>query len=217
MIKRISNLNSVLTNLKSDGVCVIDDYTKGDELSNLREEVVRLCETRGEIYEFGKNYRGSNLLSHKTHAPHIFNAFDKSWMKELNKNYQNQRFCENIFGTHDYKVSTNGSAANGWLHFDKRITLKFLIYLTHVNRSNGVFYCSPGSHLVTPQLRKEIKDYKKERRLKLNFPTIVEQYPPEPVIGKAGTLIVFDTDVFHLGGKVEDGKERVVIRGHCIY
>jgi len=215
MIKRTSDLTLVLTNLKCDGVCVIDDYTKGDELYRLREEVLRLCKTRGGFYEFGRNYRGGNLLSHKQHAPHVFNAFDRSWMKELNKNYRGQRFCENIFATYDYKASTDGSAANGWLHFDKRRCLKFFIYLTHIDESNGAFYCSPGSHLVTYQLRKEIKDYKKERRLEINFPKIVEQYPPEPVIGKAGTLIVFDTDVFHFGGRVEEGEERVVIRGHC--
>ena len=34
------------------------------------------------------------------------------------------------------------------------------------------------------------------------------------VAGKAGTLIVFDTDLFHFGGRVEDNKERLMIRLH---
>ena len=43
----------------------------------------------------------------------------------------------------------------------------------------------------------------------LEFP-----YKEEKVIGSAGDLVVFDTDTFHRGGLVEDGKERVVLRMH---
>ena len=36
-----------------------------------------------------------------------------------------------------------------------------------------------------------------------------------PVEGKAGTLIVFDSDVFHQGGKInKKGAERIVLRMH---
>ena len=36
-----------------------------------------------------------------------------------------------------------------------------------------------------------------------------------PVEGKAGTLIVFDSDIFHQGGKInKKGAERIVLRMH---
>jgi hypothetical protein len=34
------------------------------------------------------------------------------------------------------------------------------------------------------------------------------------MIGGAGTLILFDSDVFHMGGVLKDGGERMVTRIH---
>jgi len=54
-----------------------------------------------------------------------------------------------------------------------------------------------------------------KNRIELDYPELLEEYPSEPVEGKAGTLIVFDTNTFHKGGLVEEEKERLVVRLHC--
>ena len=97
---------------------------------------------------------------------------------------------------------------------------KFFIYLTDVDKSCGAFSCVPGSHLLGKELRqnarKESKNYSKIRnRIFVDY-TNLKAYKNkiEPIEAPKGTVIVFDTDVFHMGGKVKTGKERVVIRSH---
>ena len=55
----------------------------------------------------------------------------------------------------------------------------------------------------------------KKNRIFLDYPEL--DYTEEdivPVLGGAGDLIIFDTDVFHMGGVVKEGFERLLIRGH---
>ena len=49
-------------------------------------------------------------------------------------------------------------------------------------------------------------------RIDLDYPEL--NYTLNPIIGPVGTTIVFDTDLFHMGGNVVDGQERLVIRSH---
>ena len=51
-------------------------------------------------------------------------------MLEVAQNYMSHPNLNNeLFITHDYKHD-NGLARNGYLHFDRTFTFKFLIYLT---------------------------------------------------------------------------------------
>ena len=205
--------------LKSDGVFLINDYVTGDDLKILYDEVLNLCETEGGYYEFGRNYRGPGLKTFPSDSP-IKQIYTSDWMKSLYFHYtgQNQGYCSSIFATHDYK-NNEGLARNGWLHFDRTNCLKFFIYLTDINKTNGAFSCSPGSRSKGKELRKKAwvsKNYENvKNRIELDYKELIIKYPVFPVEAKAGTLIVFDTDCFHKGGECEDGKSRLVVRAHC--
>lgn len=218
MISRITafeNQPDTINLLRKEGIFIVENYIQGTALQKLHQEVLFLCEQKGGYYELGRNYRGGDLASHKADSLILFDTFNQEWMKNLNSSYRNQVFCDNIFATYDFKPPSDGSAKNSWLHYDKHRCLKFFIYLTDIDKDSGAFYCSPYSIKKTQTLRKTIKDYAKERRLEETFPELVKKYPPEAVEGKAGTLIVFDTDCFHKGGKCQKGKSRLVVRGHC--
>ena len=45
-----------------------------------------------------------------------------------------------------------------------------------------------------------------------HYPEI--EYELTPMLGPAGTLLIFDSDVLHKGGNVQEGKERIVVRAH---
>ena len=63
------------------------------------------------------------------------------------------------------------------------------------------------------RLTKEIEELK--NRILLDYPDL--GYTSDevvPVLGNAGDLIIFDTDLFHLGGVVKENNERLIIRGH---
>ena len=98
------------------------------------------------------------------------------------------------------------------LHFDKRQSLKFFIYLTDTDESNGAMRASPGSNYINRELRQEAM---KKNRLDDNKNVLSDDDVPSlPIIGSAGTMFVFDTDMAHGASLVQPGKIRKTIRGH---
>ncbi|MEQ8508625.1 MAG: phytanoyl-CoA dioxygenase family protein [Rhodospirillaceae bacterium] len=98
------------------------------------------------------------------------------------------------------------------LHFDKRQVLKFFVYLTDTDESNGAMRAAPGSHYIN-----------REKRLAAMASGTINEIPnvlPEPevpsipITGPAGTLFVFDTDMAHGASHVSAGKTRRTMRGH---
>ena len=101
------------------------------------------------------------------------------------------------------------------LHFDKLRALKFFLYLTDTTADNGAFSCIPRSHLAAQKRvcrhlgqGRALKDLKNR-----DLPSFSGK--DVPVEGKAGSLIVFDSDVLHRAGDVKPGLIRRVIRTHC--
>lgn len=222
MIKRLeegATISDMVEILKSDGVFLINEYVSGEFLNGLHDEVLGLCESKGGHYEFGRNFRGPSLKSFPTDS-YTHKLYDSDWMRALDKIYRgtDTGFCSSIYATYDYK-SDEGLARNGWLHFDRSNCLKFFVYLTDVDKTNGAFSVSPGSRSKGKELRESAwssKNYETVlNRIDLDYPELKDEYPFEPVEAKAGTMIVFDTDTFHKGGECEDGKSRLVVRAHC--
>ena len=107
-----------------------------------------------------------------------------------------------------------------WWRNGRNWFLKFFIYLTDIDKSCGAFTICPKSRQRGAELRNEAHKRSKnyhdvKNRIELDYPELLETYPPEPIEAKAGTLLVFDTDIFHKGGQVEEGKERLIVRLHC--
>ena len=218
-LKEGATINDMLDLLKSDGVFLVDEYVTGDNLKGLHDEVLNLCETKGGHYEFGRNFRGPSLSGFQKDS-FVRKIFDSEWMRYLDKEYRGTTggYCSAIYATHDYK-NNEGLARNGWLHFDRSNSLKFFIYLTDIDKTNGAFSVSPGSRSKGKELRESAwsaGNYEEVlNRIDLDYPELKDDFPFEPVEAKAGTLIVFDTDTFHKGGECEEGKSRLVVRAHC--
>jgi ectoine hydroxylase-related dioxygenase (phytanoyl-CoA dioxygenase family) len=98
------------------------------------------------------------------------------------------------------------------LHFDRNNVLKFFIYLTDTDESNGAMRALPGSNLRNRATRLEA--------LKTTFVRDIANVVPEPetpslpITGVAGTMFVFDTDVCHGASTVAAGRFRRTMRGH---
>ena len=207
--------SDMLSTLSSEGIFLIEDFLSEAESKKLFLEVKELCNTRGGHYEFGRNYRGGNLNSHSTS---IANTFSTPWMEELSKKYTgNNSYGDKVYATHDF-ISDKGLARNGWLHFDRSHSLKYFLYLIDVDRGNGAFSISPGTNVIGKQLREEAwksKEYEGvKNRIEIDYPELLNDNKPIPVEAPKGTLIVFDSDTFHKGGIVDQGRERLVIRLH---
>lgn len=235
-LKEVKKLSQIL---KEHGIFTINNYLLKNEVSELKEEVLNQHKIIGNSYPFGSTYSIKNpkeLLSESFQK----RAFSNTWMKELFLDYNNnvsKGFFDSIYSTHDYKFDGK-IGRNGYLHFDRNSSLKFFLYLNDVTEDNGAFYIQPGSHILGKKLREKAwgtfipspndsffkkilnktfgNDFKNvKNRLELDYPQLYEPNKLVPVEGKAGTLIVFDSDIFHQGGKINiKDKERIVLRSH---
>lgn len=121
--------------------------------------------------------------------------------------------CRDVMLTHEFKHDI--MERNKWLHFDRWRTLKAMVYLTDVVDGCGPFSVVPKTHKKAAPIRRKFKNLPYENRLnriELDYPELMQE--PIGLFGKAGTLILFDSDVFHLGGNISEGNERKLIRSH---
>lgn len=232
----ISKLKSILD---QKGIFKIDSYLTLPEIDSIKSEVLKYHKTNGKTYPFGSTY-AINDLKHLPSDSFQKSIFSKRWMKELFLAYNNnisKGFFSSIYSTHDYKF--DGSIGrNGFLHFDRNASLKFFLYLNDVTKENGAFYIQPGSNKLGKKLREKAwgkliptpndnfikKIFQKffgktfnqvKNRIEIDYPELYDSSKLIPVEGKAGTLIVFDSDIFHLGGLIEKkGLVRLVLRMH---
>ena len=210
----LSEKENVVNTLREYGICKISNYLSGEILNNLTLEVKEALKGEGDdSYAFGKA-----LKFFRPPLPVMSDVFSSSEMSAVAYDYMGEHYLNyDIFITHDWKHD-NGLARNGYLHFDRRFTFKFLVYLSDVDENCGPFSIVPRSHLKGKELREKMggDEYEdKKNRIFLDYPEL--GYTEEdivPILGKAGDLIVFETDIFHLGGLVEEGRERLLIRGH---
>ena len=133
-------------------------------------------------------------------------------MESLTKMYMGPEcdFNSKIFLCKDVVGSSH--VANE-LHFDVLRTFKFFLYLTDTNEENGAFRVIPGSHQITHYIRKRLGDQITYENRALTRELPMTPKDTMPVIGEAGTLIIFDSDVFHQAGTMREGV-RKVMRAH---
>jgi ectoine hydroxylase-related dioxygenase (phytanoyl-CoA dioxygenase family) len=102
-------------------------------------------------------------------------------------------------------------------HFDRIPTLKFMLYLNDLSYTSGAFCLSAGSHLWTkenfgPYHRRKSHGAPGFLEKSRNIPAHILRRL-KPIEGKAGTIIVFDTDCIHHQGIVQTGQANI-IRAH---
>lgn len=218
-INNIKDTDKIISILKEYGICRIPNYLKDESLTNLKEEVETIVKkNKNRTYEFGNAIRltqNSYINKHKN----ITSVFKNKKFDEIAKKYMGKptNLNSDVFITHDY-IADKGLARNGFLHFDRTYTFKFFIYLTDVNEDSGPFSVIPKSHKVGKDLRKKTTgNYDNQKnRILLDYPNLgYKETDIVPILGEKGDLIIFETDLFHMGGVTKNGGERLIIRGHC--
>ncbi len=205
--------------IKSDGVVVIPNFCSATDLEKLKDEYHSILVGnhqdndwfQNRPYSLGVAAILSKTEGMKKEYPFSFNFFSQPIMQSITDSYLGKGFQSNqkIFVVKD--VVGNSHHAND-LHFDVQRTIKFFLYLGDTTAKNGAFSCIPGSHLITDKIRKENSDKISYENREFSRKLPYDSKDIIPVEGKAGSLIIFDTDVFHQTGKVSEG-ERWVMRG----
>ncbi len=199
------------------GIVAIPGYLAGAKLGAVRDECRRLAADRSpgiieRDYHCGESLLVDRSLWEYYRYPEISAMCDSHFMRDIATRFLGNRcaFNNQFLLTRETEA---GVPITG-LHFDRLHTLKFFIYLLDTTRANGAFECVPASHKLTARIRA----YHLRRGVRLldlpNFdvPSVLEA--PTAIEGKAGTLLVFTTDLFHRGGVIQEGNERWVLRAH---
>jgi len=199
------------------GVALLPEFTNKDHLDHLITEFHFILnnEFKGKTslsMNFGK---AAKIIPHQldvTYLPKTTSFFNNPLMKELVYSFLGKKsnFNEEIYVMKEI-VGTNHVAHQ--LHFDVTRTFKFMVYLKDTTSLNGAFVCFPGSQNIAKGIRKK---YKKMINYENLLPTRDLPYTKNDLItleGLAGSLIIFDTNIFHQGGVVNKG-ERWIMRSH---
>ena len=217
----MNNLHEIISEIEEIGYYVIENFV--DNIQDVRCEVEDILANVNDdsSYKFGKAFRLQPSEDTLKSYPSLKNLFLTPWFHSLAKQYlKKEQLYSEIFMTHEYR-NDRGMEANGYLHFDKFSTFKYMIYLTDADETSGAFSCVPGTRIDGQFLRErawaagyEHKDIKNKPLLDYNDGCGYSIEDIKPICAPAGTLIIFDTDLFHLGGRIKENNERKLLRFH---
>ncbi len=203
-------------NLLINGFAVINDFLGKDtyEFQQLKILYANLIKEKDpSSYEGGsckvfKNIK--NDLSENLQALKIF--YLNKTIKKVSEHILGKNVNVDVFQTLDTDKSSHIAQAP---HFDRIPTLKFMLYMNDIDTKNGALFCSPGSHhwvkkeFPLPRPKFNNKEFFRKTREIPNF--IIDNLIP--LNGKEGQLIIFDTDVIHKQGLVENSNCKI-FRAH---
>ena len=196
----------ISTEVINNGFSVVEGYFT---ISKEQEELIDNF-LNGKEFERGAVYRTNSVLElPKNISQLVCNEDIKKVFTKMSRDIR----CQEVFITHECK--TGILTRPNQLHFDRLRSLKVMVYITDVNEKCGPLSVVPGSHKKSRSLRRQFINMPYENRqniIKKYYPHLYEN--PTKICGGKGTVIFFDSDVFHLGGKNEIGHERKIIRSH---
>lgn len=212
----IRDVPAIIERLETDGVVLVPGYLEPEAIAGATCECRELFDrtpswAHHEDYSVGQSVRMERRNIDPAAFPVISSAFARPELEAVMRTFFGEGY---IFSRTVYAIlNIVGSTTHVQQpHYDKMRHLKSFVYLTDVGAANGPFHCIPGSHLLTREAQGENR-----RRHIVPTDEDARMLPPEladrglPVLGEAGTLILFDSDILHYAGIVREG-ERLAIR-----
>lgn len=213
--------SDILNGLKKDGLVILPNYIQEAVLEGLNKEFENLLVTRSRAIKAFDLEKGAGVgitrskLKEKE-FPYTHWFYNQPLMHDIKDKYVHPTAPLNskIYVVNDVVGTT--TYANT-LHYDVQKCLKFFIYLNDVTANNGAFEFIGGTHHWVENIRRssdasnitfENRDF--SRKLPFDESHVI------PLEAKAGTMFIFDTDIFHRTGTTSLG-ERKIMRGHTYF
>ncbi|GLK99215.1 phytanoyl-CoA dioxygenase family protein [Dactylosporangium matsuzakiense] len=207
----IHDVQRILDVLEQDGVVLVPGYLNPEEVTAAGAECHELFERtppwgHHEEYSLGQSVRMERSDVDSSRFPILAAAFARPELEAVVHGFfgDGYIFSRTVYAILDVVGSTTRVQQ---LHYDKMRHLKSFVYLTDVGPANGPFHCVPGSHLLTRDLQRD----NRERNVVPSdddarvLPAELHEHRVA-VVGSAGTLILFDSDIAHHAGIVSEGQ-----------
>jgi len=216
-----ATVEDIINMIKENGLVILPNFLSKVELELFDEEFEKLVKAKGRGLKTFPLEKGEGVGITRTKLrekdfPSTAEFFDRPFMHKIVESYVHPtaKLNSKIYVVRDVVGTT--TYAND-LHFDVQKCLKFFLYINDVSANNGAFEYAAGTHKWVEELRRS--DRAKEitfenRELSRELP-----YEEDHVISleaPAGTLFLFDTDMFHRTGTTSMG-ERKIMRGHTYF
>ena len=182
-----------------------------------REDIARLYETYNEI-KLKDDYLCGHASTSQLRESEIsrFPEMD-SLLKKVRHEFEQIIGSSAIRLMKLWLVSSNHSSSNPdtlpyITHFDKRRSLKAMVYLHDVTIEHGPIHLGRTKDNVNIEKRRQSlpKDYKQHGLNLISNDEIKGSL--SPVLGQSGDVIFFDTNMPHKAGLVSEGFKREVLR-----
>lgn len=212
----------IIHSIRQEGIAILPSFLNEIELAEILPEFEKcLVNEPPSKYPFGRATRLTNYEARIAEYPHVVECFSKPIFQILTNLFYDEDFIFNhyIYFTHETRTDI-GMGGNGYLHFDRNHSFKIFFYLTDCDAGNGALSCVPGSCPIGKSLRQKgwekFENYDRiPNRILIDHPDLgYSNDSAVPIVAPKGTLILFDTDLFHRGGMVSPGRERKIIRSH---
>lgn len=221
LISNRTDKEDIFLKLKKFGVVYIDNFFTDDDIKNLNlefDKILDLPDSSVPTHFKNEVLHSKNLNPLKfnfNNYPVLNQIYNNNLFKEISKKYFQRDF---VYAQKFFLVKSTGKREKDYLqnkklafvpHTDEVNFLKFFIYLSDVSLSHGPLTVAPG----TQNKFRKIRHY----WIKNNFDPLTRdktnyQHEGEmiPLIGKKGTLIIFDTDCLHKAGDVRSDFRKII-------
>ncbi len=168
-------------------------------------------------YSVGRSVRADSTgLAEATEFAALSSAFTDPYLKAAADAFMapaDYLFHHDLYVAYDIEGSHHFAHV---LHYDRVPHLKFFLYLTDVRAETGPLLCVPGSHHFAVEAQADnrrvgITPTEEQTRL---IPAEFHDRSVQ-ILGVAGTLIAFTSDLLHSATRITAG-ERLVVRNRCI-
>jgi ectoine hydroxylase-related dioxygenase (phytanoyl-CoA dioxygenase family) len=205
------------------GIAVFPGFLQGETISALNAEFDQIIDIhkngtgpfQADVYDNIVNVRLQREHIPAGAVPVTSTLFAHNDLKAVSDAYfgdETYTLNKEIFVSDLAETTTEQTKPPFADHFDKLNLFKFFFYLSDTDETNGAMRAAPGSNKIIRAHRLKAVEERRGR----GIDNIVHgEVPSLPIIGPAGTLFIFDTDVAHGAGKVSAGKTRRTMRGHC--
>jgi hypothetical protein len=207
-----ADASTVANALSEYGIAFMSEYLNNiNKVAAVEAEALRLLNDHPHYAQALSNYpdgNGFRVERERVSADcaQLSGVFDQPWMREVAKTFFGPQ--PYVFN-HDLMIVLDAVGIKHLahqVHYDRMPQLKFFLYLTDTSVANGAFHCLPGSH-------HHAKKIQQENRCRLQLPSSPETRlrTPEftsgliPVEGRAGSLMIIDSDIAHRGTEIRRG------------
>jgi hypothetical protein len=215
-LERDATASEIVATVQTYGLAHINGYLDrkpGEALANEATTVLddQSAWVNHEEYGLGKAVRLVRREIDQARYPGLVDVFGNGFFEDIARRWYGRGtvFAEQIWVMVDVPESRTIVQE---FHYDKVEHLKHMLYLSDVTEEHGPFHCVAGSQGIA-------KGLQAENRAAGIIPTDTEarilpedlQASEMPVVGRRGTLIVFDSDIAHRASVPAAG-DRLVAR-----